>query len=81
MEGCLCLLVKVDEVGVEVWVMQDYGVRESRTKRYVITNEIVTNCRHLSILWNFKNGEILFMVSGGLILYDPKRGSAIERLV
>ncbi|XP_026412969.1 F-box/kelch-repeat protein At3g06240-like [Papaver somniferum] len=79
LEGCLYLLVKVDEVGVEFWVMQDYGFRESWTKRYVITNEIVTNGRCLSILWNFKNGEILFMEDGGLILYDPKHESAIER--
>lgn len=34
LEGCLCLLAKVDKVGVEVWVMQDYGVRESWTKRF-----------------------------------------------
>ncbi|XP_026415858.1 F-box/kelch-repeat protein At3g06240-like [Papaver somniferum] len=70
---------EVDEVGVEVWVMQDYGVLESWTKRYVITIEIITDGRSLSILWNFKDGEILFMEDGGLILYDPKHGSAIER--
>lgn len=79
LEGCLCLLVMYDEVGVETWVMQDYGVRESWTKLYVITNEIVTKRCFLKIMWSFKNGRILLMDSRKLILYDRKHETAIKR--
>lgn len=65
--------------------MQDYGVKESWAKRYTITHEIIirTTLRWRSIrslsFWSFKNGDVLFMIQGKLVLYDPTDGSAIER--
>lgn len=71
----------VDEVCVKLWVMQDHGDRESWTKRYTITNEIVTDFCCMKIMWKYKYGEILFMDGSRLILYDPKHGTAVERVV
>ncbi|XP_026411176.1 F-box/kelch-repeat protein At3g06240-like [Papaver somniferum] len=73
-----------DHGPVEVWVMQDYGVRESWIKRYIITHEIIArNIMHhsfsLRFMWFSKNGQILITESGKLVLYDPKDGNAIER--
>ncbi|XP_026437683.1 F-box/kelch-repeat protein At3g06240-like [Papaver somniferum] len=91
LEGCLCILAVdtgYNHPGpVEVWAMQDYGVRESWTKRYTIKNEIIIRIiypwcptRTLSFICCFKNGKILFKTFlGKLVLYDPKDGSAVER--
>ncbi|XP_026384649.1 F-box/kelch-repeat protein At3g06240-like [Papaver somniferum] len=73
LEGCLCVLGSDICLQVEVWVMQDYGVHESWTKRYVINHESVSNDYLLRLVWSFKSGEILFGISsnGSLISYDP----------
>ncbi|KAI3901131.1 hypothetical protein MKW92_004530 [Papaver armeniacum] len=74
-----------DPAYIEVWVMQNYGVPESWTKRYVITHEIITRniTMHypfnLRFIFSSKNGQILLMEQGKLVLYDPKDGTAIER--
>ncbi|XP_026384554.1 F-box protein CPR1-like [Papaver somniferum] len=76
LEGCLCILdssyVNHVKINVEVWKMLDYGVHESWTKRYIITHESIIWGHYLSLvaLWSFENGKILFMNSGGLVLYD-----------
>ncbi|XP_026389157.1 F-box protein CPR1-like isoform X2 [Papaver somniferum] len=62
LEGCLCILVNSYANGIrihcEVWKMLDYGVRESWTRRYIITREsiIVNHILSLSPLWSFGNG-------------------------
>ncbi|XP_026415860.1 F-box protein CPR1-like [Papaver somniferum] len=87
-EGCLCVVSdNGDSVGlgrVQVWEMKVYGVRESWTKRYVITNERITKSVMVTepgwkIIWSFKNGKIVFMDSHKLVLYDPKHRTAVER--
>lgn len=76
LDGCLSVLVRNDRV----WVMQDYGIRESWIKRYSITNEMITKHPYsLRYIRFFKNGEVLFMNLGKLVLYDPKDGSVVER--
>ncbi|KAK9287332.1 hypothetical protein L1049_015747 [Liquidambar formosana] len=40
--GCLCLCYVFDGVSFEVWVMKDYGVKESWSKKFVI--EIQSYC-------------------------------------
>ncbi|XP_026417029.1 F-box protein CPR1-like [Papaver somniferum] len=89
LEECLCAVVHylIDEKRVRrgqviLWVMLEYGVRESWTKRYVIDHErILKNCYNLRLMWYFKNGEILFALSCdeiNLVIYDPKHGSVRE---
>ncbi|XP_026420693.1 F-box protein CPR1-like [Papaver somniferum] len=82
LEGSLCVLDGGDMVQLEVWVMQDYGVRESWTKRYTITHEMLTKFSFwmcyltVKLMGSFKSGEILFWTDGKLVLYYPKHSSA-----
>lgn len=32
LHGCLCVFAEVEDVGVDVWFMIQYGVEESRSK-------------------------------------------------
>ncbi|XP_026407567.1 uncharacterized protein LOC113302826 [Papaver somniferum] len=80
LEDCLCVLDEDDVI--DIWAMQVYGDPESWTKRYTITNEIITrrvpcHCTNLRFMWSFKDGVILFTDAPDLVLYDPKYGSAI----
>ncbi|XP_026450706.1 F-box/kelch-repeat protein At3g06240-like [Papaver somniferum] len=89
LDGRLCVLVADDGYynprAVGVWVMQDYGVRETWDKCYDITHEKLTDelsdryspC--LKFICSLKDGEILFMTLDKLVLYDPKNRSAGER--
>ncbi|XP_026420688.1 F-box/kelch-repeat protein At3g06240-like [Papaver somniferum] len=74
LEGLLCVLVEVVNVQFRVWVMQDYGVQESWTKRFVVTHEkfmkYPSNVFHLCSL--DKGKIILFSDGDTLVLYDPK---------
>ncbi|XP_026377070.1 F-box protein CPR1-like isoform X1 [Papaver somniferum] len=84
LEGNLCILVEGGFHVIEVWAMQEYGVRESWTKRYTITHEKITKkitqrTSYLKFMWYFDNGVILFTHWGKLVLYDQKHGSAVER--
>ncbi|XP_026383646.1 F-box/kelch-repeat protein At3g06240-like [Papaver somniferum] len=79
LEGCLCVLSYIYKVRYEVWVMRDYGVQESWTKRYVISHERIMDGSFVSIMWTFtKNDEILLQGQNGLILYDL--GHSIDRV-
>ncbi|OVA01221.1 F-box domain [Macleaya cordata] len=75
--GCLCVLCHLYKViFVDVWVMKDYGVRESWTKLFTIVQEMVTRpFVFLSLVQTFDNGEILLQKSdNALLLYDMKQG-------
>ncbi|XP_026420686.1 F-box/kelch-repeat protein At3g06240-like [Papaver somniferum] len=81
LEGFLCVLVEVFQVQFEVWVMRDYGVRESWTRRY-IHDDIGTlklsgiNVRENTIksfskvMWFF--GEILLWDGYRTVFHDLK---------
>ncbi|XP_026377607.1 F-box/kelch-repeat protein At3g06240-like [Papaver somniferum] len=73
LEGCLCLLKShLLSVGVEVWVMQDYGVQKTWTKSFIINNESNGFMRRV---WSSKKGEILIEVDGDQVLYNHKFGT------
>ncbi|XP_026416620.1 F-box protein CPR1-like [Papaver somniferum] len=78
LEGCLCAVVAVVFMRVEVWVMRNYGYRESWNQRFVISQELVTKNPFLRLIWCFKDGKILFKTSTSLVLYDPKQESCTE---
>ncbi|XP_026440585.1 F-box/kelch-repeat protein At3g06240-like [Papaver somniferum] len=68
---CLCLAFHVFNVRVDVWIMQDYGLQESWTNIFSITQESITSTRYLELVWSFKNNETLWEVDQGIVLYDP----------
>ncbi|XP_042508940.1 F-box protein CPR1-like isoform X2 [Macadamia integrifolia] len=78
--GQLCLLRIFSKVGVEVWVMKDYGVRDSWVKQ--------SSLEQSAVIWPFccirpicytKNGEVILdkytADKAPLILYDPRSRS------
>ncbi|XP_026423592.1 F-box protein At3g07870-like [Papaver somniferum] len=69
--GCICILHKTYGVKVDVWVMQEYGVKESWTKRFTITLKSITETSDLEVICEFQNNEILFYTDDGLVYYDP----------
>ncbi|XP_026443429.1 F-box/kelch-repeat protein At3g06240-like [Papaver somniferum] len=72
----LCLVSIVGKVRVDVWVMQNYGVRESWTKELTITHEIITaNPSSLTFYGFTKNAEILIQLDDCFGLYDRKNNS------
>ncbi|XP_026434677.1 F-box/kelch-repeat protein At3g06240-like [Papaver somniferum] len=77
-EGCLCVFVNANCVHFEIWIMRDYGVQESWTKHCVITHDRFMGFRSPLLISSFKSGTILFEVSGKLVVYDPRKKSAMD---
>ncbi|XP_026416032.1 F-box/kelch-repeat protein At3g06240-like [Papaver somniferum] len=72
----LCLTSGVRDVRVDVWVMQNYGVRESWTKQFTISQKRMTEePRLLKFYGSIKDSEILIQVGEHLGLYDQKNDS------
>lgn len=74
---CLCLAVLVRDIRSDVWVMQEYGVRESWTKQFTITQDQLSirwDMYKFKPIWSFENGEILINTHTDLILYDKVSG-------
>ncbi|XP_026378977.1 F-box/kelch-repeat protein At3g06240-like [Papaver somniferum] len=80
--GCLCLLHKTFDK-VDVWIMQEYGVKESWTKRFTITEESIVDTIALRVICDFQNGAILFSTDDSLVYYDPspERGTRKLRIL
>ncbi|RZC57134.1 hypothetical protein C5167_004435 [Papaver somniferum] len=72
LRGRLCLVFHVFGVRVDVWVMQEYAVRDSWTKSFRITEETITEAFSLRLKWSFESNKILLQGYDKLILYDPK---------
>ncbi|XP_026443082.1 F-box/kelch-repeat protein At3g06240-like [Papaver somniferum] len=69
----LCLVCGIRDVGVDIWVMQNYGVMESWVKKFTTSQRKITSYSHLlKLYWPIKTDEILMQVSEGLALYDDK---------
>ncbi|XP_026451632.1 F-box protein CPR1-like [Papaver somniferum] len=65
----LCLVCLVPGLPVDVWVMQNYGVRESWTKKFTSTQFLQPSLAN----WSLKNGEILIQLQLDFALYDQKK--------
>ncbi|XP_026459971.1 F-box/kelch-repeat protein At3g06240-like [Papaver somniferum] len=68
----LCLL-NVDDLGslAEIWVMLEYGVRVSWTKRYSISLQTLDFESYLKLILSFENGETLMATDEEFVIYDP----------
>ncbi|KAI3957194.1 hypothetical protein MKW92_016741 [Papaver armeniacum] len=85
-DGCLSVILgnffSIFKAGeVSIWVMKEYGVRESWTKMYSVTNHsMMRSMRYLKmVLWDFIHGMLLFLKDDSkLVLYDPKHELAID---
>ncbi|XP_058203832.1 F-box/kelch-repeat protein At3g23880-like [Rhododendron vialii] len=66
LSGCLCMLCDYDGLGVELWVMKEYGIRESWTMLFDIyddSHELIHG-KNLSPKCISKNGDVLMVVTG-----------------
>ncbi|XP_026377778.1 F-box protein CPR1-like [Papaver somniferum] len=69
----LCIICGVPNVQVDVWVMQNYGVKESWTKLFTTTQEkSIAYPKSLKLYWYFITGDILIQAAGRFGLYDQK---------
>ncbi|THF96056.1 F-box/kelch-repeat protein At3g23880-like [Camellia sinensis] len=76
LKGCLCVLCNFQGTRADVWVMNEYGIRESWIKLFAIP--YVTdpgNYEYSPPLCISKNGEILLEFGSGLVLFNPKDGT------
>ncbi|XP_026377792.1 F-box/kelch-repeat protein At3g06240-like [Papaver somniferum] len=69
LKDCLCLIHR-GPFYIEVWVMLDYGVKESWTKQFAF-NSRSARCDPVYPLWN-ENGYILMVGDNSFVLYDRK---------
>ncbi|XP_057486624.1 F-box/kelch-repeat protein At3g23880-like [Actinidia eriantha] len=77
LKGWLCVLCNYPGTHVDVWVMKEYGVRESWTKLFVISYlPEPSNDGFSRPLCISKNGEILLQYGSQLVLYNPKDGTS-----
>ncbi|XP_043702438.1 F-box protein CPR1-like [Telopea speciosissima] len=76
--GQLCLLCNFFMVRVEIWVMKDYGLRDSWTKQFLIEQpSVIRSFEYLKPVCYSKNGELILEKDlKGLVLYDPRRQRA-----
>lgn len=73
LKGCLCMNYDYRKTDFVVWLMKDYGVRESWVK--LVTIPYLPNPEDFSYSGPFcisENGELLLMFEFDLILYNPR---------
>ncbi|XP_026427137.1 F-box/kelch-repeat protein At3g23880-like [Papaver somniferum] len=75
---CIGLAIFWDPVRIDVWVMQEYGVKESWIRKYT-TTRLPARLQLQEIpfwkpQWCFNNGEILVDCGRQILLYEPKTG-------
>ncbi|XP_058203814.1 F-box/kelch-repeat protein At3g23880-like [Rhododendron vialii] len=74
LNGCLCILRTFKDF-LDVWVMKEYGTRESWTKLVVIPYVSGPYYVCFPLLWTSKIGEVLLGIQKQLIRYNSKDGT------
>ncbi|KAH7867120.1 hypothetical protein Vadar_029040 [Vaccinium darrowii] len=72
--GCLGVLYDY-RAYADVWVMKEYGTRESWTKLVVISFDTSSDLKYTIPVCILKNGEILLDTNKRLVRYNPKDGT------
>ncbi|XAR62782.1 hypothetical protein NMG60_11017657 [Bertholletia excelsa] len=76
LNGCICVLSHYLEVRAVVWIMNEYGRRESWTKLVAIPYpKVPEHYAYLSPIWLSNNGEMLLEYEFQLAVYNPKDGT------
>ncbi|XP_028081287.1 F-box protein CPR1-like [Camellia sinensis] len=81
LDGCLCVLHHYHKKGIDLWVMKEYGVKESWTKLIYIENSNVINCFaiYLEPLAYSKNGKkVLFQHNSQRFLWYNLERKTVE---
>lgn len=73
LDGCLCVLCNFERLYADVWVLREYGKRESWTKLVTVPYMPDPQSELFSPpLFVSESGEILLLFGIKLILYNPK---------
>ncbi|XP_026429129.1 F-box protein At3g07870-like [Papaver somniferum] len=74
LEECLGLGIYHKNIHlIHVWLMQEYGVRASWTKRFSFSTIDITVHNEWKLIWSSTNGELLIHDGRhGKLIYDPK---------
>ncbi|XP_026378220.1 F-box/kelch-repeat protein At3g06240-like [Papaver somniferum] len=72
LEGCLCLVLIYRYVLIDVWVMHNYGERESWKKWFTVPKSTMTRSYFWQPIWSFNDEEILVDNLSSLVVYDIK---------
>ncbi|XP_026377712.1 F-box protein CPR1-like [Papaver somniferum] len=71
-EGCLSLVDVIMDCGrTDVWVMQNYSVTESWTKKFTISQYTITMLCYPKLIWSHKDGQILIRTGDAFVLFNP----------
>lgn len=76
--GCLCVLSNYEKVCVDVWVMKDYGVKESWMKLFSVAQpQVIASFNYIVPLAYSKSGRQVLLLQDGkmLIWYDLEKMS------
>ncbi|KAF5180594.1 hypothetical protein FRX31_029818 [Thalictrum thalictroides] len=75
-EECLCIYQVNMDSYIDVFIMKEYGVKESWTKIFSINDLQIQNMRHFEAICITNNGKLLVQWNHNdyLALYDPKHG-------
>ncbi|KAI8010810.1 Transmembrane 9 superfamily member 11 [Camellia lanceoleosa] len=78
LQDCLSICDFFSPLCIDIWLMKDYGIKESWSKELVIENGIVKRghlCSYEPIII-LKSGKVLMLVNkDALMLYNPRLGS------
>lgn len=71
--GNLCLLFDDHETKMDLWVMKEYGNKDSWARAFTLPHLGTPGFYpHMLRLWLLNNGEILFSYGSVIIIYNPK---------
>ncbi|XP_058214317.1 F-box/kelch-repeat protein At3g23880-like [Rhododendron vialii] len=76
LNGCLCILCQYSGACFHVWVMKEYGIRDSWTTLFVILyGPPPLYCPYSAPLCILENGEVLLNLATHTVRYKPKNGT------
>ncbi|XP_058216959.1 F-box/kelch-repeat protein At3g23880-like [Rhododendron vialii] len=84
LDGCLCILHNCSGACSDVWVMKEYGIRDSWTKLVVIPYlshpsepylSHSSDCSFSAPLCILENGEVLLNTTTNFVRYNPNDGT------
>ncbi|KAL0340793.1 UNVERIFIED_CONTAM: F-box protein CPR1 [Sesamum radiatum] len=72
--GCLCVLCDFPKTSVDVWILRDYGKRDSWDKLVTVPYDLGDPWKgpYSTPLCRGAKGEILLVYGSSFIVYDPK---------
>ncbi|XP_022723214.1 F-box protein CPR30-like, partial [Durio zibethinus] len=79
--GCLCAIANYDHVRVDLWVMKEYGVKESWTKLFSIASEeVIGSLRFVKPLAYSRSGDQVLLEHDNINLfwYDLKKKKKVN---